>query len=180
MEPYAAFEDAIFINDSSRFKANEKFKKNCDYIERSSYLKHLKNLYSIFPEENIKLFLFEEMITDLNKYLNEMCTLINQNNFQFNSSIKYNEGREAKSFLLSKLLAPSKKNILINFLPVKQRVMLKQRLKGANTIKKNKAETKHVINENTRAHLKNIFQPDMEELASFTKLPLKKYWSEFF
>jgi hypothetical protein len=178
-ESYSQFEDAIFLNDRTRFKGDKKLEDNADYIGRSSYLQHLKNIYSIFPSENIKLFLFEEMITDLNKYLNEICNFIGLRPYEFDTSIKYNERAESKSRLLVRILAPGKSAIINNLLPVNLRIKLKQRLKRANQRKEENTE-KTYMKEGTRMHLHNIFKQDIPELEQLTKLPLKKYWQEFF
>lgn len=178
-EPYSQFEDAIFINDRTRFKGDKKLEENSDYIGRSSYVQHLKNIYSIFPHENIKLFLFEEMIIDLNKYLNEICKFIDLEPHEFDTSIKYNERAESRSQLLVRILAPGKNAIINNLLPVNLRIKLKQRLKRAN-LKKEGSTQKTYMKDDTRLHLNNIFKQDMPELEQLTKLPLKKYWQEFF
>lgn len=179
MEPYTKFEDAIFINDPARFKGNDRIKKNCQYIERSSYLKHLKMIYTIFSAENINLFLFEEMILDLNKYLNKMCKVIHLDEYAFDVSIKYNERKESRFPFLTKVLSPGKRLILKNIIPLKQRTKIKQVFRNAN-VKKEETENGKVIQEDTRLYLQNIFKQDISELENFMQLPLKKYWPEFF
>jgi hypothetical protein len=178
IEPYNDFNDAIFTNDPGRF-ANERYKPDCDYIGRSSYLPYLKEVYNIFSSKNIKLFLFEEMITGLNKYLNEIALFAGVENFEFNTSIKYNEGRQPKSKLLAKLLAPRKSSSLKHLIPAFYRTKLKQHLKKTNS-KNGLPVEKKIMDENTRGYLKNIFSDDMNEIENLTKLPIKKYWQEFY
>lgn len=185
IEPYDKFEDALFINDMARFGGNSKHQRDCDYIGRSNYLMHLKKLYSIFPAENIKLFLLEEIVTNFNSYLNEMCAFVGLEAYSFNTSVKYNEASDPKSQTVAKLLASGKKNRLVNIIPLKLRIKIKQQLKNINRVNKqgsnNKLkEPKHVINNETRAYLKSIFSVEMKELENFTNLPLQKYWPEFF
>ena len=180
MEPYTEFNDAIYKNDPARFKGNEEIKKNCQYIFRSSYLQHLKNVYAVFPAEQIKVFLFEEMIADLNKTLNDMIGLIGLENYGFDVSMKYNERQVAKSSLLTKLISPGRTKFLKNIISLEQRTKIKQALRGANTEKKVKEVDKKVIDPGTRLYLQEVFKKDMNELEEFTKLPLKQYWPEFF
>lgn len=178
MEPYDKFEDAIYINNASRFK-NSSFEKDCDYLERSNYLNHLKNIFKTFPPENIKLFLFEQMVTDLNKYLNEVCTFLNLPEYQFDISIKYNEGKEPRFAFLAQLVSPRKNTLLKNFIPLKQRIKLRKVLKRINA-KRAKIHVKKNMDTATRNYLKQHFSKSVNELQSFTNLPLKKYWKEFF
>jgi hypothetical protein len=178
MEPYTKFEDAVFLNDPKRFNDNERIKKNCEYILRSNYLQHLKAVYSIFPSENIKLFLFEEMILDLNKYLNEICTFVNLEKYKFDVSTKYNETKVSRFQWIARMISPQKKSILKNIIPLKRRTKIKETLRIANQ-KKEYKDSKE-IQHHTRLYLQNIFKRDIYELENFTRLPLKNYWQEFF
>ncbi|HEX5151083.1 MAG TPA: sulfotransferase domain-containing protein [Parafilimonas sp.] len=178
LEPYDTFKDAIYVNDPGRFK-NERFQLDCDYIGRSKYSVHLKNVYSIFPAENVKILLFEEMITDLNKYLNEICHFKQLDQFEFNTSIKYNEGGTPKSVFLSRLLSPGKNTIFKNILSLKNRTKLKQVLKSSNS-RSGVSAPKEKMDKDVRKYLQNVFREDVEDLANNIKLPIKSYWKEFF
>jgi hypothetical protein len=180
MEPYTEFNDAIYKNDPKRFKGNEEIKKNCQYVYRSSYLQHLQNVYAVFPAENIRVYLFEEMISNLNVTLNDMISQIGLGNFDFDVSMKYNERQVAKSSLLTKLISPGKSSFIKNIIPLQQRTKLKQALRGANANKKAKETDKKVIEPDTRSYLQEVFKKDIKELQEFTHLPLKQYWPEFF
>ena len=179
IEPYKNFEDAVYINDPSRFNGNEKHKRNCDYIGWSMYAEHIKNIYSIFPAENIHVFLFEEMITDLNAYLNKICSTVDLSGFNFNTSKKHNERKKSRSPFLSKIFSSAKKSLLINILPMKLRLALKKNVKGA-ILKNSKPAEKKQMAAATHEYLKNIFVSDVTELEENTNLPVKKYWPDFF
>lgn len=178
IEPYENFRDAIFLNDSGRFKRDHGFKDDCDYVGRSSYLKHLNNVLRIFPSENVKVLLFEEMITDPNSYLNNISGFLGLEEFKFDVSTKYNEGQHPRSTFFSKVLSPRKNTILKKIIPLKQRTKLKQSLKRVNSVKA--SEEQRIIEPNTREHLVSIFKQDIYELETLTNLPLKNYWNEFF
>ena len=47
IEPYKEFEDAIFVNDISRFNGDKAFELACDYIGRSSYLQNIKKYVKV-------------------------------------------------------------------------------------------------------------------------------------
>jgi hypothetical protein len=178
IEPYTLFEDAVYKNDPLRFE-KEEFKRSCDYIGRSTYAVNIKNLTSLFPAQNIKIYLFEEIVKDLNKYLNEMGTMLSLPSFNFDTSVKFNEQRVLKSRLFSRLLAPGRFKNLKLIMPVRYRVMLKRKLKTLNSADAQKNDTKKIDN-NTRAYLREIFRGDVKELESLTDLPVKKFWPEYF
>ncbi|MEO8710481.1 MAG: sulfotransferase domain-containing protein [Parafilimonas sp.] len=177
MEPYKKFEDAIFINDESRFK-DKKFKRNCDYIFRSSYLKPLKNIYKIFPADNVQIYLFEEIMKNLNQPLNEMVSMLNLPQFEFDTNKNYNEGAVSKSAMLSKTIAPGNFGILKKLFSTEQRMKLKLFLKKLNADKGKPKQEK--LQPQTREHLINTFKSEVTELEFFLSLPIKKYWPDFF
>jgi len=179
MEPYTLFEDAIYKNDPLRFD-NEIFKKNCDYIGRSMYAENIKKLTSLFPAKNIKIYLFEEMVKDLNKHLNEMGAMLSLSSFNFDTSVKFNEQRALRSRSFSRLLAPGKFKSLKVIMPVRYRVMLKRKLKALNSINDDQKNRSKKIDENTRMYLRDVFRNDVRELETITNLPVRKFWSEYF
>lgn len=176
IEPYKNFDDAIFKNDISRFNGDKHFELDCDYVGRSSYLQHIKNVLEIFPKENVHFFLFEKMIKDLNKDLNEMTHLLGLTSYEFDTSTQFNKGKLTRSKTIAKLLSPGKNFFAKEWIPAKQRTQLKQFLKKLNT--KEKAGMKSSINEATRSYLENIFKPELQELIRLTGLPLNEYWKE--
>lgn len=181
MEPYADFNEAVYTNDISRFKGNIKLQRNCDYEGRSDYAKHLKNVYAIFDKQNVYVALFEEIMQNLNSYLNSVCRLLGLNEaYNFNTNIRYNETSSSKSVFLANRAAPGKNKLLKKFLPFGMRTFLKQSVKKMNTAKVNNEANKREMSTDTRQYLKNIFQPQVAELKQLTNLPLEKYWQEFF
>lgn len=177
IEPYKNFDEAIFVNDISRFKEKKPFEQACDYIGRSSYLQHIKKVLEIFPRENVHFFLFEKMIKEMNASLNDMTQIIHLPTYTFDTSIQYNLGKLTRSKNIAKLFTPGKKSFLKNWLPIKQRTQIKQFLKNLNA--KEKAGEKAVMNPETRKYLEGIFKNDIDELIQITQLPLLDYWKEF-
>ena len=176
IEPYKNFDDAIFKNDISRFNGEKPFELACDYIGRSGYLNHIKNILEIFPKENVHFFLFEKMIKDLNEDLNKMTQILGLPSFDFDTTIQYNKGKLTRSKTMAKLLSPGKNFFAIKWIPSKQRTQLKQFLKKLNS--KDKTGKKSSINNDTRHYLEKIFKPEMPELIRITGLPLQEYWKE--
>lgn len=179
MEPYDNFEDAVYKNDPIRFKGNARIQKNCEYILRSNYLQHLKNVYEIFPAHQVKILLLEQMTGDLNHYLNEMVTWVGLTNYDFDISIRYNEMEATHSVSVAKMLSPGKADFIKNILPLAWRTKIKNVLRGANT-KAGQNNIKTELKESTRQYLLQVFKKDICELQTFTKLPLQQYWPDLF
>ena len=179
MEPYLSFEDAIYKNEKARFKGNKRWERNCDYLGRSIYLPYIQKMKTIFPPDNLNIFLFEEMVTDLNKALNEIISMIHLSPFPFNTKEKYNERTEVKSNLFSKIMRPGQNNVLKSIIPLKYRSHLRRNLKKINEARPDQKQPIKMLPE-TRLYLQEFFKPQIEPLMAITKLPIDKYWSEFF
>lgn len=180
MEPYDNFEDAVYKNDPARFKGNTRIQKNCEYLLRSSYLQHLKNVYEIFPARQVKVLLLEQMTANFKDQLNDIVTWIDLPAFDFDVSVRFNEREDAYSTSVAKLLSPGKAGRLINFIPIKWRLKIKTFLRNSNTKSPQKSKEKILLKDSTKAYLIQYFKKDIHELASYTKLPLSKYWPDLF
>jgi len=178
VEPYKDFDDAIFINDKSRFKGNKKLERNCDYVFRSNYLQHIKKMYSIFPPENIRIYLLEEIANNSTRPLNEMVSLLNLPAFNFDITKHHNEGAFTKSDFVAKIGSPGKFKAFKNLFSVEQRMKMKAFLKKINS-GEGKPEQR-VLSEDTRKYLVELFKDNVQALDKVVDLPIKKYWPEFF
>jgi len=178
VEPYERFEDAVFIDDKSRFKNDKKFERNCAYVFRSSYLQHIKNVYSIFPQDNVRIYLFEEIADNSTRPLNEIASLLNLPPFEFDISKRYNEGSFSKSPFLAKTISQRKSGLFKKFFTVEQRMKMKLFLKKLNA-GRGKPEQRIML-DTTRSYLTNTFRSEVIELEKVLDLPFKKYWPEFF
>jgi sulfotransferase family protein len=177
MEPFENFDDCIYKNDTSRFKGNAKIQKNCNYLELSSYSKYLRDIYEIFPEENVRIYIFEQIISDLNFYLNDMCRLIGvSSGIHFNTEKKYNEKGKARSQLISQLTAPGKNKIFKNIFPYKLRAKLRKFIKQANLKKDDSFEN---MSPQTRQFLKDYFNTEVANVASLLNMPVQEFWKDF-
>ncbi len=180
MEPYNNFEDAVYKNDPSRFKGNTRIQKNCEYLLRSSYLQHLKNVYEIFPAEQVKVLLLEQMTINFKDQLNDIVEWIELPVFDFDISVRFNEREDTYSNAVAKLLSPGKTGKLINMIPAKWRLKIKSVLRNSNTKSSQKNKEKIQLEDSTKDYLIQYFKKDIHELASFTKLPLAEYWPDLF
>ena len=70
-ENIMTFEEAINA-DPERHKDWVR-KNNCAYLDRGEYAKYLKQIFSIFPEKNVRCFLFNELKKDANSICDIIC-----------------------------------------------------------------------------------------------------------
>lgn len=180
MEPYENFEDAIYKNDPARFNGNTRIQKNCEYVLRSSYLQHLKNVYDIFPAHQVKVLLLEQMTGDLKTYLNEIVSWMDLPEFDFDVSVRYNEMEATRSDAVAKMLSPGKADFIKNILPLTWRTKIKNALRGVNARPAHNNNAKQELTDSTRQYLLQVFKKDILELQTFTKLPLQQYWPDLF
>lgn len=85
------FEEAINA-DLSRFGDDDLKKRTCAYLERSLYSESITNIYRKFKQENIQIYLLEELSRNAPRICNQIVShfpLLIQN-FQFETSRKFN------------------------------------------------------------------------------------------
>ena len=177
-EPLENFLEAIKQNESGfdRFNGNIYLQRACDYIGRSKYVESLGNIYSIFPEKNVSVFLFEEMIKDYSVFLNKMAVSLGIKKYAFDTTKTYNEAGNIKNEMLAKTLAPGQMKFFKGILPLKYRVKLKQFLKSKNSTKSDKK----IMPPETRSQLIQIFKEDVRHLNENYNIPVLSFWPEYF
>lgn len=62
-EQIQTFEEAIFASPE-RFGNDDIKRRGCAYLDRSLYIRHIETLYDFFPEDQIHIFLLEDMKID--------------------------------------------------------------------------------------------------------------------
>lgn len=177
-EPWDSFESCFEKNENSRFNGNKIAIRSCDYIGRGLYFKNLLDIYSVFPKENVHLFLFEEIINDLNNFLMKITFILNLPSYDFNTKLIYNKKSDVKFRWLSQLLAPGKVGSLKNLIPFKYRMIIRKFIRENNVSKLKNVHSK--LDLDTRTKMIPRFIDDVVSLNNATNLDLKKYWPEFF
>jgi hypothetical protein len=132
-ENIKSFEIALKLNPN-RFK-NQLQKLDCDYLNGGLYYKHLKEVYKIFHENQIKIFIFENFI----KNPLETCKLIFKNmgvstSFNSNGFKRHNKAVMPKYSSISKILVSN--NNILRFLtkkvPFKIRYPIQNKIRNLN------------------------------------------------
>lgn len=177
-EPLENFNDAILDNQKNpnRFMGEIYQQLACDYVGRSLYYQSIKDIYEIFPKENVSIFLFEQIKSDYNKYLNIMSSTLGLSHYHFDTTILHNSASEVKSKYIAKLLSPGHFNKIKNILPLKYRIKIKQTLNSKNI----QAKEKKTLPIEAHNSLLVLFREDVNKLNSILNLPLHLYWPEYF
>jgi hypothetical protein len=78
--------------------------KRNDLIKEGFYFKNLSRYYQLFPRQNIKIYLYEELNNDARQVLKDIFTFLNVNpNFNPDSRIHYNKSGLIKNQFLNKI-----------------------------------------------------------------------------
>lgn len=176
-ESYDKFEDAIYINDISRFNGNKRSESSCDYLGRGEYSKWLDYVYEVFPAQNVKVFIFEEIIKDLNFNLNQIIKFVGiEEEYKFDSKKKYNKKTNIKSNFIARIFEPGKLKIVKNLIPFKLRLILRDLIRNMN---KTDEIGKIEMDEEIRKYLKSHYNTEVTILENKYGLTLRDSWKDF-
>ena len=150
------------------------------FIEPSLYINHIELLLKYFPENQIKIFLFEDLKSNPELICREIFEWLGID-IEFSPSInkKHNTTQKAKSKTLSKLIYTLKKEdnyikkTVKNILPYSVFIKISNLIIESNK-STNKADK---ISPEMTLFLKNYFQPYNEKLKLKTKLPIDERWN---
>lgn len=123
------FQEAIYSSDTSRFGNNRIAKRSCQYLEYGKYAKYLKHVYDVFPKENVRVYFYEEMFSDITKYLEEFQSLLGlTESFAYDVSQKVNKTQAYKNKFLARLFQPGGYTTYLGFLPENLKRKIKKRI----------------------------------------------------
>ena len=159
-------------------------------IRRSLYYEQLKNYYELLNTENIKIVLFEDLVTQPAHVLNDICTFLNLSFEKFSKDdlklhsnktlypkseklqLKYNRlNRKLGKTRYSNFL-PFKKNIQTNNIGIKQKALKKIHKK----INPKHSNYKPNVNIETKKYLDNFFAYQLDGLDELTNKKIVERW----
>ncbi|MDF9799719.1 hypothetical protein OKW21_004982 [Catalinimonas alkaloidigena] len=146
--------DKAIFSKRKNFKSKHA-KANCNYLDKSDYSKHIKNVYDIFPNENINVFLFESFKANPNVILNEIATKIGCKRYEFDTREKVNSAVAAKSEIFARLVSPGKYVSVAKYFPLTLRMKIRAKIEKFNS--KNFIPPK--MDDSLKDKLKEYFQP---------------------
>ncbi|MBT3421774.1 MAG: hypothetical protein HN921_06965 [Bacteroidetes bacterium] len=138
------------------------------YIELGMYARQLERYFNIFPKEQIKIYLNEELKNNPQEVISDICTFLEVEDFELDLSQKHNIASIPKNKMLNKFMYQSGlKNAVDGILPK----TLKSKLKLFFY------ETKEVIpiNEKDKEFVKAIYKQDITETAKLINKNLENW-----
>lgn len=174
----AGYEDLDnFVNaieqERKRSEGSFRDRANLTYIDHGFYAQQLKNYFEIFPKDNIKVMIFEEIIHRNYETASELYKFLEINpNFKPNYVIK-NESGLPRSRIISNLLRKKIKFDLIkDLLPINYRIIIKNKLRDFNTRKIKYEPLDHEI----KAKLFKLYRDDIHELEQLLDRKINSLW----
>lgn len=141
------------------------------YLE-GLYFDQLKRYFLIFPTENIKIFLFEELESQPDKLMKDLSDFIGLSPFQFNTSLRFNTSGKVKFKWLKRQIKKSHiVPLLRNILPVSWYQFL--RTKGEKFL----FQKNEILPSDTRRQILNIYKDDILKLQDLIKRDLSSWLS---
>ena len=141
------------LNDIKKININNYIESEMSVINRSLYNKHITNLLSLFPKENINILFFDNIISNPNEVVSEIFNFLQVSNSFTPKSLnkKSGQGFTPKFILLEKIrstifsnLDNSKKNKIINFLRKNGIGRLYRKINSSHPISVNHIEKKYI------------------------------------
>lgn len=176
------------FEDSVKFDMNRTY-ENYDYVPDyyyhfGRYAKWLKNFYSNFETESIKIITLENLKKNRLSTLNECYSFLGLNTLDAIPSIEANKTgklKYPKLYHFTRKSASGKykyTRIAKYFLPSQLINWLKKKMKHSSFLQKNKSFTYPKISKTQRLWLKDIYAEDIKELKKVTGLSFLE-WEDF-
>lgn len=173
-EDMPTFEEALEA-DHNRF--DDKITRGTvDYYERGNYVHQIKRVWKIFPQENVKIILQEDMKNNMEQIINECYQLAGvDTSFAPDLSIKFNESARAKYPALSRFIIRSTaiKSVIRTLLPEKMLASTREKVKNFNR----ESYTPPPMDPATRKMLIDYYRPLNEDLGKLLGRDLS-HWNK--
>lgn len=149
------------------------------YQEMGCFAKHVRHLYAIFPQEQIRIYLFDELVTSPKNVYEDILSFIGIPSDGRVDFPRVNAGFVVKSSLMAKILHPPQfiykpfMNLIGLFGPkmMKNIFLLYDRLEHLNTSESKRQKLPPEL----RARMLAYFRPDIEQLARLLQRDLS-HW----
>ncbi len=182
MEKYAGWTDqpfSIITKSLQRFQQGEKDQWFRLFIEPGLYVQQLEQIYSVFPPQQVMLFLYETLRERPQDVCQQIFVRLSVDpSFSIRTEQRYNVSAPPRSYLLARLLLwltyehnPVKKTIR-SMLPPAWYQSLAERVRRFNQSQK----AAEPISEDVRQVLIEFYRPYNEALQQLTALPID-HWN---
>ncbi|NQX77806.1 sulfotransferase [Gilvibacter sp.] len=153
---------------------NEALSKDAEYMDRSLYAEKVAKLYSIFPEKNIKLIVFERLAKEPDAVLEELFSFLNIEQGHPIETFVANPTANARFKSVNKVLFDKEKNkgfraVVKALVPPALRLKIVRFIKDSNT----KSAAVNTTNDLNEQYLKQL-ESDKAELKKY--IDFEAYW----
>lgn len=157
---YKSFEDALTRNPKK-------------YLQPSLYCSNLKNFYTLFPQENIRLYFFEDLKNEKFKILEDICHFIGVDLFiPEHLETEINTGLQAKNQTINNFIGRSKmwmhRNNMHRTLALIEKTGLLDLVKKVKSKNLVQHSQKQAMTPQTRMQLCSYFIEDVKALEAIT------------
>lgn len=152
-----------------------------DLIKEGYYYKHLSRFYSIFNDDQIKVFLFEDLSKDIELVLSEIFTFLKIDpTVKLNVGLKYNESGVVKNKFLNNLIGGDsvfKKIITLGSPKLFENIKENESIKKIIFSLRSKNLEKPTLDPEIRSELNNVYREDIIKLQSLINRDLSHWLS---
>lgn len=140
------------------------------FIEFGMYATQLKHYYEVFPENQLKVIFFENLVENPEEVLKEVQAFLDVENMKLDTARSHNEAKIPKFPIFNKLMAKSGlKNTVKTIVKGKTIEKLKSSMFDSGKGKR--------INEKDKKFLIDFYENEIDELAAMTKTDLS-HWKK--
>lgn len=171
-EPHKVFLEAL-RDEGNRIKSNWAW--DYYYQEFGKYHQQLLRYFNLFPESNIKVYLYDDLVSNHQALIKDIFNFLSvDDTFSPDFSIKYNPSGEPRSRIFQDLIQKNStlKSGVKRILPQGIRGSIKQRLIGANL-------HKPPIEDDTYKYLLDLYHDEIVKLQKLINRDLTHWLSDY-
>jgi hypothetical protein len=151
------FEDALAAEDE---RVAGRYGHRWHYLRRGFYAAQLKPYFANFRRERIKIYLYEDYVSDSVGFAQDIFRFLNvDDSFVPDMSVRHNESKLPRSRSLQVFLTEPRaaKNLFKTFIPARWSRRIGDRLRGKNL-------TRPPLSADVRRQLTEVYREDIKEL----------------
>ncbi len=140
------------------------------FIELGLYFEQLVRYFKVFPKEQIRIFLFDDLKSDPQKFVNECCKFIDISEFELANKYAHNVKEAPRNIELNHFLTKTGiKSLVRKVLPKSARNELSKSFYKESKVRLNREDFNFLL---------DFFKEDIEKTASLLNLDLS-YWLNY-
>lgn len=164
-----SFEDAL---EKEQERAAQNWEFFWQYREVGMYSSQVKRYYSVFPENQIMVTLFDDFVNDAQGFVNNVASFLEiDSDWEVDTSKRLNESGIPENRILHNIMNKKNyaKSLLKWLIPAATRSILKDKITSRNLKKKSMPDS-------AREKLLHYYANDVLELEKILKIELSHHW----